>query len=832
MKYVNGVYFGLVTTAAFWAGSGCGGAPDAGEAPEDVGTVSSAAEYCAPGTAGPAGRQYFQFLPDGGGPLNAVGFMNNGCTATLIDSTHIVAAAHCFVDGSLTSGDWQTQLRFYPQFNPSLVSQDRAHVPRADVTRVVVGHRVGADGGAANDWAIAQVGNWRDLDKITIGAAALASAVPANGTPLANVAYNRSHFPFNDNDAVTWDNEVWDNTLCAGVQPNGGAWVVAAQPPPFYDGVSATDNVGCNIRWSSGYVHGNCAIQSNAGDLLVNDCDGTGGSSGSPLFVYDAPSNTYQIVGVWFGGNDGSSSFAQLSPTCIADDGTHTPPFTNVGPSVNRFRHAPRFASNVAVNRAPGTPSATTLYAVDSDLGEVVYRRRDGSSPTYTSPFDFWETLGSVPVAGAALSKVATCTQSNGEPEVFVVANRSTVYEKLATGTTWGAWTAVPGTTAVGDIDIAQDASGRCMLFAASTGGNVTVNTEQSPGVWSGWGLVGQGAFTKVTALNYNGTLYAAMIDLAGQIWHAENAGTSWTAPQKIPLPGGVTAWADIDMTWDELGRGFMLATPATQSNSLFFEVLYGTPYSGWHFFDTHLYAPDARASGNLLQTINAPQLSTLTASRWMEDPSGTTSPLVFGTDAQGNVYFVEYQRIRSAPGWDLDWKSFYNDTIPYAETAFFDSAEAPSVAGQPSKFEYGVPFSAGVQPWTFTTTTGIAANGSAFTATTGPAPDGSQVFFVQETGSMATPLTIDATDNRWEVRAQVAERATSQHNGDQTVSVRIDGVQVGLLKPATAGSTKFGWVSTGLFSMTAGAHTLSLVGLNTGDSTLFLDDVIVDISR
>jgi hypothetical protein len=29
-------------------------------------------------------------------PWGAIGYMDNGCTATLIDSRHIVAAAHCF----------------------------------------------------------------------------------------------------------------------------------------------------------------------------------------------------------------------------------------------------------------------------------------------------------------------------------------------------------------------------------------------------------------------------------------------------------------------------------------------------------------------------------------------------------------------------------------------------------------------------------------------------------------------------------------------------------------------------------------------------------------
>jgi V8-like Glu-specific endopeptidase len=41
-------------------------------------------------------RPYTQLKRDPGRPYNAVGFLNNGCTAFLIDPKHIVAAAHCY----------------------------------------------------------------------------------------------------------------------------------------------------------------------------------------------------------------------------------------------------------------------------------------------------------------------------------------------------------------------------------------------------------------------------------------------------------------------------------------------------------------------------------------------------------------------------------------------------------------------------------------------------------------------------------------------------------------------------------------------------------------
>src|SRR5262245_16228517 len=144
-------------------------------------------------------RAYTQIKRDPGRPYNAVGFLNNGCTASLIDSSHILAAAHCFVN--TTTGQWQTGLRFYPNFHPSRVKADRKNVPRADVTRIVAGSRAGENKlGNGMDWAIARVENWKDTAGLDLTPLALAGFVPSLGTSLSNPAYTRHHFPYDDND--------------------------------------------------------------------------------------------------------------------------------------------------------------------------------------------------------------------------------------------------------------------------------------------------------------------------------------------------------------------------------------------------------------------------------------------------------------------------------------------------------------------------------------------------------------------------------------------------------------------------------------------------------
>lgn len=605
---------------------------------------TSATLYC--------NRPYTELGENPGRPLNAIGYLNNGCTAFLIDANHIAAAAHCFVNTS--TGAWQTDLRFYPNFHPDRVAADEYHVPRGDVTHVVVGSRAGESVlGTGMDWGIARVENWRDTAGLDMRPLYLTGAYPPNGTPLMNPAYTRHHFPYNDNDADTWDNMSWDTTNCGWVGSNGGMWAINMQTAPFYDGTNR-DRTGCNSRWAAGMVHADCTVTNIVNDVVVHNCDTVGGSSGSPI-MYQPTTGAWRVIGVTHGG--GSTDFSQLVPVCTPD----TPIGDNVGASARRFRFAPRFAANVAVHRSPNNPSATALFAVDSDLNRVVYRYRNASSPTYTSQFEFWGSMGT-PYRGAKLTKIAACSRdSSGDPQVFVIADDE-IYTRAAFNGVWSSWQDFGMPSASGgvvDIDASADANGRCMLFAAGKNGGAYTRTKSSEYKWGPWHTVAIGSFKAITALNYGGTIWAGLVDTAGDISLAKLGTAGWITPKKLSRPYSVSAWADVDMTWDEAARGFMLAIPTNSGNKLWFMPLYGSNVGGgWYYFDTNLWAPNAAPQ-------NAPNAQSITASRWMEDPPGTTSPVVFITDDFGNIYFVEYARVAPV-GWNLKWKSFYHETIPY----------------------------------------------------------------------------------------------------------------------------------------------------------------------
>src|SRR5262249_31784065 len=151
-----------------------------------------------------------------------------------------------------------------------------------------------------------------------------------------------------DHDSVTWDNMERDTTNCSWVK-TGGMWALTMRPAPIFDGTNR-DLVGCNSRWGAAIGHASCSLGPGRGDdVLLGCCDEVGGSPGSPLLSQPFL-GTWRAIGVVHGGQH-QDDFLQAAPVCTVDDARTA--LDNGGPSVERFRDAPRFAANVAVHRAP-----------------------------------------------------------------------------------------------------------------------------------------------------------------------------------------------------------------------------------------------------------------------------------------------------------------------------------------------------------------------------------------------------------------------------------------------------------------------------------------------
>jgi PQQ-like domain len=195
---------------------------------------------------------------------------------------------------------------------------------------------------------------------------------------------------------------------------------------------------------------------------------------------------------------------------------------------------------------------------------------------------------------------------------------------------------------------------------------------------------------------------------------------------------------------------------------------------------------------------------STLTTSSFTVTPGSHT--LTFqGTDLAGgdNTVFIDQVSIVMSP------------------TSLNDAGfETPSV-GQ-GNYQYDPATS----PWTFQSSAGVAANGSAFTGRNPPAPQGSQVAFIQAVGSLGQSVMFPS-GGTITVSFSAAQRANVQASM-QTFEVMIDTTVVGLFNNFIG--TSYTTLSTNAIQLDPGFHTLLFKGtdLNGGDNTVFIDQVSI----
>jgi subtilisin family serine protease len=163
--------------------------------------------------------------------------------------------------------------------------------------------------------------------------------------------------------------------------------------------------------------------------------------------------------------------------------------------------------------------------------------------------------------------------------------------------------------------------------------------------------------------------------------------------------------------------------------------------------------------------------------------------------------------------------------------TAFVDSVidAKPGLIGDPGfeqvqvgagQFQYRPAGS----PWTFSGNSGISGNNSGFTSGNPPAPEGTQVAFLQGTGSFSQPVT-NWVAGSYVLTFDAAQRGNYQASR-QNFRVLVDGVVVGTFTPS---GTSYQSYFTSAFTVTAGSHTIAFQGLDSaeGDNTAFVDQAI-----
>jgi hypothetical protein len=154
---------------------------------------------------------------------------------------------------------------------------------------------------------------------------------------------------------------------------------------------------------------------------------------------------------------------------------------------------------------------------------------------------------------------------------------------------------------------------------------------------------------------------------------------------------------------------------------------------------------------------------------------------------------------------------------------------EAPSLGtGSFSDYQYN-PSGAS---WTFTPQSGtngsgISANGGGFTYSNAPAPEGTQVAFLQGTGTISQSVNFGA--GTFAIGFDAAQRAAQWQTAQENFQVLVDGNVVGSFTPAGGGGYA-AYETTG-FTVSAGSHMVTFKGLDSagGDNTALVDAVHVD---
>jgi hypothetical protein len=156
--------------------------------------------------------------------------------------------------------------------------------------------------------------------------------------------------------------------------------------------------------------------------------------------------------------------------------------------------------------------------------------------------------------------------------------------------------------------------------------------------------------------------------------------------------------------------------------------------------------------------------------------------------------------------------------TVSTASTGLVDGGfEAPAVGA--GRFQYDPTGT----PWSYAGAAGVSSYSSGFTAGNPNAPEGTQVAFLQTTGSFSQVITGMAAGT-YQLTFDAAQRGNSQASR-QNFQILVDGSATGTFTPA---GTSYALYTTTTFTVAAGAHTITFQGLDTagGDNTAFTDNV------
>jgi hypothetical protein len=578
-------------------------------------------------------------------PWSAIGYLNNGCTATLIDSQHILAAAHCFVQpvtGAWQKGPLDTGLRFYPNYHP-----DRPSPPFRTIDRVVVGSRTQAPNFPppafpAMDWGIAH------LDSPVTDFPAM-SILPAPFVPLAvmNAGYQRDPVIFGSG----------EEHFNPPPRP----------PEPDIDPNDPDEPTCNNCWWQPALVDPDCELTSIVDHIGYSSCSVQGGSSGSPIFrsVVTDSGTFFFIAASIFGGAAPDFTVSPCNPFSCCEP--FTPDRASSGPVAESFRWAPRRSLGVGLATQEQAPASsgkpfTQVFSTDNDGDRVVVRRRAGVS--LSDPFLEFAPDGSIP----GPSRIAAFNEPGGRYRLVVITSTGELYTR-GEGGSWSNALTPPSELGVPlDVDAVFNGGRTDRIFVSTFDGQVLTRRflQQRTGWISVLSAFSGTSYRALAAVEQaNGLTRLFLVDEFGDVFtaaevNAKGGGTVWQATQSFG--GLIPPLREIDAAWIP-GTKRLVVYAVDESGELWVrEAKAPSVSSGWNDWsklETFLDAPRVGLSPP------PEDILTLTATQWSEKTSGgSTRSVLFATDSYGNVYYLsEELRCTEPENCRLVrlWRSFYH---------------------------------------------------------------------------------------------------------------------------------------------------------------------------
>jgi hypothetical protein len=260
------------------------------------------------------------------------------------------------------------------------------------------------------------------------------------------------------------------------------------------------------------------------------------------------------------------------------------------------------------------------LWVFYRDSGDhLQYVARNGG--VWESPVSLGGTFQGSPVAAV---------DDAGHVVVAVVTSSGSIWTKILTGDTWGAWTQVPGVLSGSSQLAIATYDGDVYLGGVNGSGRTYVtHYDRSTETWAGWTNLAGVLTNEVTMADYGGLLWVMGVNPNKASYHRTFNGSTWTGWTNI---GG-----SLGPRPSVAGTSGSLLYLGNQTTGRLYAREYDGSWASWQFQSSSLATgPKAVAHGSQAYAFSTDTTGRLVVRRWT-GASWTSATILGGGLAVGD---------------------------------------------------------------------------------------------------------------------------------------------------------------------------------------------------